>query len=199
MSDELNKYQEKHTDDTKSIGFDYQFYYFMYLVLQLKPGEKIGFEIKDDIHIEKNSGGIELFQAKHSTQTKSTGEIENLTELDSDLWKTIEYWVECINKTTDKESFINSHFFRLITNKSKTINEFVSKLELYKRGDETSENIFLYLKELSNKTRDQNIKDSIKKIISLPKKYSKKFLARITIITDQTKIIQRIKNCIWEK
>lgn len=199
MSDELEKYQNKHTADTKSIGFDYQFYYFMYLVLHLKPGEKVGFEMKDDIHIEKDNGEIELFQAKHSTQTKASGEIENLTELDSELWKTLSYWAECVNKSANKENFVNSHSFRLVTNKTNGINELISKVESYKHGNETTENMYSYLNDLSDKTKDQEIKNSIKSILSLAKKYFKKFLIRITIITDQTRIIQRIKNCIWEK
>lgn len=37
--------QGKHTAEDKVIGVDYQFYYFMYLALNLKHGDKIGFEV----------------------------------------------------------------------------------------------------------------------------------------------------------
>ena len=59
---------EKHTAGGQSLGFDYQFLYFVYLLLDLKQGEKIGYEVRDDIHIEKADGTIVLMQAKHTVQ-----------------------------------------------------------------------------------------------------------------------------------
>ena len=47
--DNLITIQDKHTAGDKVVGFDYQFYYFMYLVLDLKHGDKI-----DGIRIVNN-------------------------------------------------------------------------------------------------------------------------------------------------
>jgi hypothetical protein len=88
--------QEQHTAGAQSIGFDYQFYYFMFLALDLKMGQKIGFEVKDDIHIDKEDETTILFQAKHSILKSSSGTIKNLTTLDSDLWKTLNNWADMI-------------------------------------------------------------------------------------------------------
>jgi len=51
------------------IGFDYQFYYYFYLILDLRHGEKIGIEVKDDIHIDCADGDSILIQVKHTLQT----------------------------------------------------------------------------------------------------------------------------------
>uniref|UniRef100_UPI0040471D4B hypothetical protein n=1 Tax=Flavobacterium sp. TaxID=239 RepID=UPI0040471D4B len=69
------KINNEHTAGPQLIGFDYQFYYFMYLILDLNPGEKIGFEVLDDIHIELANGSIELLQTKHTIQKTTKGEI----------------------------------------------------------------------------------------------------------------------------
>ncbi|NOU61776.1 hypothetical protein [Marinifilum caeruleilacunae] len=90
-----NKVIEQHTAGPQAIGFDYQFYYFMYLSLQLIPGQKIGFEVKDDIHIDTPSGQI-LYQTKNSVLKNSEGETQNLTLMDIDLWKTLSNWTEII-------------------------------------------------------------------------------------------------------
>ena len=45
-----NKTQEQHTAAPIAIGFDYQFYLFMYLALELGQGEKVGFEVTTFLH-----------------------------------------------------------------------------------------------------------------------------------------------------
>ncbi len=64
---ETKAIQEQHTAGPIAIAFDYQFYYFMFLALKLRNGQKIGFEIKDDVHIEREDGTTILYQAKHTT------------------------------------------------------------------------------------------------------------------------------------
>ncbi len=99
-----------------SIGFDYQFYYFMYLVLGLRHNEKIGIEIKDDIHVELQDGNLILIQTKHTIQSKKNNTTINLTERDKDLWKTISNWVKIINESSDSKNFVRKTKFQLVTN-----------------------------------------------------------------------------------
>ena len=56
----------------------------MFLALELRNGQKIGFEIKDDVHIDREDGTTIWYQAKHTI-----GTLQNLTTLDTDLWKTL--------------------------------------------------------------------------------------------------------------
>lgn len=71
--------QEQHTAGAQAIGFDYQFYCFMLLALELRHGQKVGFEVKDDVHIDKADGTTTLLQTKHSVLKSSNGAIQNLT------------------------------------------------------------------------------------------------------------------------
>tara|TARA_R110002050_G_scaffold252628_2_gene390889 strand:+ start:20660 stop:21877 length:1218 start_codon:yes stop_codon:yes gene_type:complete len=185
-----NNIQEQHTAGPIAIGFDYQFYLFMYLALELEPGEKIGFEVKDDIHIDKADGTTILFQAKHTVQHS-----KNLTTLDSDLWKTLSNWVDFIKAEKDNLDFLNKHWFILTTNKSDNNNDFLSSLLLFKIDNEIDA-IYNKLRELKNSTTDKKLKKYIQNVISIGKKKLKIFLTKLTIDTDADGIIAKIKNQI---
>ena len=126
---DLEHIQEKHIAGDKIVGFDYQFYYFTYLALGLKFGEKIGFEVKDDIHIEMPNGTIILYQAKHTVLIKRDGSPENLSTLDIDLWKTLSNWCDIIKSNN---SILENYEFRLVTNKIEGNNEFIESLLIFK-------------------------------------------------------------------
>ena len=51
--------------DDKILGFEYQFYYFLLKVLKIDSDETVGFEVKDDVHIEDNKT-LSLIQLKHT-------------------------------------------------------------------------------------------------------------------------------------
>ena len=51
MDKEINRY-DLTSADTKIIGFDFQYFYFINELLKLDVGQSIGFESKDDVHIE---------------------------------------------------------------------------------------------------------------------------------------------------
>ena len=47
---------EKTAAETKSIGFDYQYYFFLWKLLSLRKGESVGLEVKDDVHTWSEKG-----------------------------------------------------------------------------------------------------------------------------------------------
>lgn len=189
--------QEKHTAGPKLIGFDYQFYYFMLLALDLKFGQKIGFEVKDDVHIDKEDGTTILIQAKHTIQKDSNGAIENLTTFDSDLWKTLSIWADFIKTDKSKINFLNTHSFILVTNKNENKNLLISLLVQFKT-ENNIDNVLEKLKELENKTLDENLKNYIKNVVSLRGRKLKQFLQNLTIETGVDGIIRKIKNRLIE-
>lgn len=134
ISDTL-KIHTEHTADPQLIGFDYQLFYFLYLSLDLNPGEKLGFEILYDIHIEFPNGNFELLKMKHTIQTNASGEKINLTERDSDLWKTISNWIAFVNTATDAEKYILNTSFTIVTNKSINSNSFLANLTKLQTGE----------------------------------------------------------------
>lgn len=183
--------QEQHTAGAQSIGFDYQFYYFMLLALELRHGQKIGFEVKDDVHIDKADGTTILLQTKHSVLTSSNGAIQNLTTLDSDLWKTLSNWTDFIKK--GKENYLNKHSFVLATNKNENNNKFINTLRQFKI-DEDIDNVLVKLTDIKTKTKDETLQKYIENLISLDKTKLSSFLSKISIETGVDEIIERIKN-----
>ena len=94
-------FTESTSADSTILGFDYQFFFFLYKLLELKVDEVIGLEVKDDVHVINKDGSVILYQLKHSIQTNADGSIKNLTELDSDLWKTLSNWCNVITDKND--------------------------------------------------------------------------------------------------
>ena len=193
--DETKSIQEQHTAGAQAIGFDYQFYYFMLLALELRHGQKVGFEVKDDVHIDKADGTTILFQTKHSVLTSSNGAIQNLTTLDSDLWKTLSNWTNFIKK--GKENYLNKHSFVLATNKNENSNQFINALHQFKI-DEDIDNILAKLNYIKTKTKDETLQKYIENLISLDKTKLSSFLSKISIETGVDEIIKRIKNKLLE-
>ncbi|MFW5402424.1 hypothetical protein V2A85_22445, partial [Yersinia sp. 1252 StPb PI] len=89
---------DKTSAEKKSIGFSYQDYVALKHALELKPGESIGIEVFDDVHLESISGKKTFIQVKHSINNSS-----NVTNKDIDLWKTLYNWSEAIKLVDDKD------------------------------------------------------------------------------------------------
>ena len=189
--------QEQHTAGPIAIAFDFQFYYFMLLALDLKFGQKIGFEVKDDVHIDKEDGTTILYQAKHTIIKNAKGNPQNLTDLDTDLWKTLSNWVDFIN--ADKSSdFLDKHTFILVTNKSERNNDFIASLNTFK-ADNNFDNIKSKIKELETYTKDETLTGYLKKVAKLSKSKLILFLKKLSIETGEDEIINKIKIRILEK
>lgn len=193
MSD-VTKIQEQHTAGPQAIGFDYQFYYFICLVLELKHGQKVGFEVKDDIHIDKEDGTTILFQAKHTILKKTDGSTENLTTLDSDLWKTLSNWADMVNSNV---AILSNHSFCLVTNKSEGKNKFTEALTLFTK-DKDIDKMIEILKELRDKTTDTELKSFINNVLSLGKTTTKSFFSKLSFATNTDDIIGEVKRKIYE-
>jgi len=189
--------QDQRTAGPQSIGFDYQFYYFMYLSLNLKHGGKIGYEVKDDVHIDLEDGSTVLLQAKHSTQVKSDGSVQNLTTLDSDMWKSLNNWTLFIKGAPSKQEFLDKHSFILVTNKGESSNDFINALEKFK-SDKDVTTIYDLIERLGTSTLSTTIKDYIKNILSLGKRALGTFLNKLNIETNEDGIIEKIKNRLFE-
>ena len=178
--------QEQHTAAAQISGFDYQLYYFILLALELKSGEKIGFEVKDDIHIDKGDGKTILFQAKHTIY-----ENQNLTTLDVDLWKTLSVWAGFIKG--NYKDFLETHSFVLVTNKNAKNNEFINTF-----SSQNTDTVFAKLNELKSKTNSTTIKNYIDSILLLGKANIKQFISKLTVETVDD-IIVEIKNKISDR
>ncbi len=148
--------QEKRVVPQNTAAEIFQFLYFYYLILHLKDGEEIGYEVKEDIHVEYTlTKNTNLVQIKHTILTNAKGKPKNLTEKDPDLWKTINNWVEMVNdKDAEREeykaqiNFIKKTNFSLISNKQNKQNNFLIKIEKFQNDTANIQQIKKYLQSL---------------------------------------------------
>lgn len=163
----------------KSIGFDYQFYYFFYLLLGLRHGEAVGLESKDDVHVDFSDGRQQLIQTKHTVQKNSTGEAITLTTLDSDLWKTLSNWTAEIERSNDVNIFLEKTEFLLVTNKTLRTNKTLNKMSELRNGSITPTYFKNFLKTLSADTQYGPIKEYISNFAKLPVGNLKSFVKNL--------------------
>ncbi|WHI46953.1 ABC-three component system protein [Microbulbifer sp. VAAF005] len=141
-------YFEQVSSDKSQLGFDYQDLVCLEYLLDLKPGEKIGLEVLDDVHHEQIRGATSLIQVKHSVSEGSS-----LTNRDIDLWKTIYNWSKalvCLNGE-DVE-------FVFFTNKKKTSQSGIVQLI-----DSEHLNLTEVIETISEIKEDLDLKESVKK------------------------------------
>lgn len=198
---------EKTSAANKSIGFEFQYYYFLNTLLNLRTGQSAGLEVKDDVHTDLNSDHQILVQLKHSIPKSTTDLPANLTELDGDLWKTLSNWSKVISdkiaSRADKASqifFIKKTEFHLASNKRESSrNKFLITLTSYQEGTTEAASAIKAIKELQQKTTDENIKSYIADVLKLDDEVLSKFLLKIKFELGIEDIIATIKKSIREK
>jgi len=192
--------------DSKIIGFDYQYFYFINALLSIDKGQTIGFEVKDDVHISLPNGKLTLIQLKHTIKKNIDGKPVNLTEKDEDLWKTISNWILVIcdkesNRSTlnQQKAFVENTEFLLATNKMVASNKFITQLNKFKKTKIDINKFLAYLNTLAAGTKDTQIKNYINQLILMDANLLSTFLLNISFETSQDKIIQEIKSNIQKK
>ncbi|SFI36794.1 ABC-three component system protein [Nitrosomonas sp. Nm34] len=198
---------EKTSAEDKSIGFDFQYYYFFYRLLNLKTGEKVGLEVLDDVHTELSSDRQILVQLKHSTKIKADGGTKNLTTLDPDLWKTLSNWSQVIvdkyagrEKKMDQLNFVNKTDFLLISNKSNSEeNTALNTIKNFQSGNLNLSELDFYLNVLKDKTKDNELKVYIQNVLDLDTDVRKTFLENLDFDLECNDIIKKCKLAIKEK
>ncbi|WP_343615003.1 hypothetical protein [Flavobacterium sp.] len=205
------KFQDQTAADKKEIGFHYQHYYALLQLLKLDPNESLSVEEKDDIVIT-SSNELKLLQLKHTLQTKIDGSAKNLTSKDYSLWHTIDNWLKLICDSKDGRedesaqiAFINSTYFGLVTNKSKSDdNVFLNNLEEIRLGtidiEKFKENLGSLTqpkkKSKSKKEEDESKEGAVlnQSVIDfLEFKHLEQFLRRIDITLNEDDLIFQIK------
>ncbi|WP_221274538.1 hypothetical protein [Thaumasiovibrio subtropicus] len=146
--------------DKTGIGFDYQYYFFLWKLLSLEIGQTVGLECKDDVHTDLADDVQILYQVKHTIKTsEKTKKPSNLTTFDIDLWKTLSNWSKVITDTNASRStqneqikFIDKTYFVLASNKSESSNnEFAKIIKSLQEGEITIEEARENLKSLKKK------------------------------------------------
>jgi hypothetical protein len=201
-----NTFSEKTSAADKSVGFDYQYYYFLDTVLNLKPGQCAGLEVKDDVHTELNADLQILVQLKHTTQKNVDGSLKGLTTLDVDLWKTLSNWAQVLSdpedgreNVSDQLLFVEKTKFLLVSNKSNSKNDFILALERNKLLKISDKELLDEVEKIQQKTDSDVIKAYIQNIIKLDVTVLFKFLRNVVFELNEDDIISRIKKSIIGK
>ncbi|MBB2158182.1 hypothetical protein HLH33_18090 [Gluconacetobacter diazotrophicus] len=198
---------DKTSAEDKSIGFDYQYYYFLNELLSLKSGQTASYEVLDDVHIERADGKTLLVQLKHTVQKNAQGDPINLAKLDPDLWKSISNWCKVIVDPADGRSsvadqlvFLKNTSFLLVSNKSgNTRNSVLSSIDEFWNGTKSHVGFISDIRALKTKTKDETIKGYIDDLLNLDPGVSEAFLRNLSFGLGLDEIITRCKASILEK
>lgn len=198
MSEEvlLDEYERTSAAKTE-LGFEYQFYYFLNQLLQLKKGESVSWEVEDDVCRKLNNGVEVFFQIKHTVQKKADGTPTNLTNLDGDLWKTLDLWVNIVKKADEQGLFIQNKKFILGSNKSSKKDTIYQEIEELRKGTVSIKEI---KEDISNLvTNNADIQNYIKNCLSLSDNVLEDFFKHIELDLGEEDIIQQCKDSIETK
>ncbi|WP_424035087.1 DUF4297 domain-containing protein [Prevotella melaninogenica] len=184
-----SKEQSKRSAADIFAAFEYQWNYFVLRLLKENDdAATVSFELHDDVDTQTEEG-ITLYQIKHSVRKSSKGETINLSNRDTDLWKTISIWMTFIEEQPD---ILENTKFQLITNKAISKNKFVEAIEAFHdtHSVEDLKSAFVTIKE-SKRTEKSKIESdksvnnhlNVSQIINdlLNKDYLKEFCSRISI------------------
>ncbi|ADY29321.1 hypothetical protein [Cellulophaga lytica] len=198
---------EKTGAETKSIGFDFQYYFFLWKLLTLNKGESVGLEVKDDVHTElKNDINI-FYQVKHSIQKNTAGDIKNMTASDIDLWKTLYNWAKVISDENDNRKevksqleFVHKSHFVMWSNKNHSSkNQILDNIEKLKNKIISIDDFIKNIKEFEKKSGDDTIKNYIKEFLLLNKNVLNNYISKITFELGEDEILQNCKDAIETK
>jgi len=167
-------HSEKVAAEKKSIGFDHQYYFFLWKLLSIGDGESVGLEVKDDVHTELNDTEQVFYQIKHTVQNKSDGSAVNLTTADNDLWKTLSNWAQIISDKVDGRetkneqlTFTNKTSFVLASNKSSSEKNIILKAIIdLQEGNISIVDVVDAFRGLKNGSTDTTLKANIDKVLA---------------------------------
>ncbi|MPQ46930.1 hypothetical protein GCQ56_07865 [Marinifilum sp. N1E240] len=200
-------YAEKTAAETKSIGFDYQYYFFLWKVISLSPSESVGLEVKDDVHCDLNNDYVLLYQLKHTIKRKADNSPANLTTSDLDMWKTLSNWSKMITDENDGRAnkqaqldFIKKVSFVLASNKSSnTSNKVINNIKDLQKGRKKVADVRSFFNNLKRSTKDDDLKGYVSDVNNMEGAVLEKFLMHTYFHLDDDDLIKKCKSAIKSK
>lgn len=188
-----------------SIGFEYQYYYYLDRLVNLRTGESAGLEVKDDVHSDLANGFCILVQLKHTVQTNAAGAPIALAELSLDLWKTLYNWARIITDSTQQRAtvpeqlkYISNTEFHLVTNKSQSKkNKFLENVIEFQESQKTLAELRGAIAKLT--TTDATLQSYIQTIVALDDDVLAAFFKNVRFELGLDDVIVRVKKSIREK
>lgn len=203
----IKTHSERTAAESKSIGFDYQYYFFLWKVLLLQPNESVGLEVKDDIHTDLGNNHQVLYQLKHTIKKNDEGLPANLTTSDLNMWKTFSNWSKVISDNNDSRgtiqaqlSFVEKTSFVLASNKSSNkFNKVVGIISELQNGIKNENDVRTYFQSFARKTGNKELKGYVNDVLNLNTKVLEQFLLNTFFHLDDDDIITKCKDAIKSK
>lgn len=202
--------KRKRTDitsaDSKEIGFEYQYLYFIIKLLKLSKGEEVGYEALDDVHtISYQEEETYFYQLKHTIETNDEKQA-NLGLLSSDFWKTYSNWSKLISDESegrklkkDQKEFIGKSYFVFVINRDMSSNDVVLNIEKLKNGVITGKVFFNYLNEVKGKSKNEVIIQYINDVLKLGTSVLENFAKKTIFISAPNNLFNLIREGIKDK
>lgn len=196
-------HSEATSADKTSIGFEFQYYFFLCKLLVLEPGQSIGLEVKDDVHTELDNDFQIFYQVKHTIH-----ECKNLQTRDIDLWKTLSNWSKVIgDKYHERETigeqlkFIQKTEFILFSNKvDGQNNEIINLIEALKSLSIDIDAFTIQLKKIKTKTKTTSkIVPYIDDLLNLDQSVLYNFVLKVGFELSESDIFGKINQALKAK
>ncbi|MDW5290914.1 hypothetical protein [Formosa sp. PL04] len=198
---------EKTGAETKSIGFEFQYYFFLWKLLTLNKGESVGLEVKDDVHTEIENDINIFYQVKHSVQKNKKGDIKNMTASDIDLWKTLYNWTKVISDENDDRKeiksqlkFVHKSHFVMRSNKNyDSKNQIIDNIEKLQNKRITISDFIKKINEFKENSKDDKLKSYIEEFLLLDMDVLNQYVLKISFELGEDEIFKNCKDAIETK
>lgn len=193
--------------DTKQLGFEYQYLYFIVKLLQMRYGDEVGYEARDDIHVVSASSGDTLYiQVKHTTDLTADGSPANLTNLSEDLWKTFSNWSKLITDPAEQrdtvraqKAFIQKSKFIFATNRNTCQNDIYNLVATIKGKSISATLVRTKIQEIAQSTTNETIRNYINDVLNLSSTLLLAFLSRVDFVSTTSDLFEEIRSEIRNK
>lgn len=193
--------------DSKQIGFEYQYLFFIVKLLQLRQGEEVGYEFLDDVHIVSfREEKTYVYQLKYTNTTNAAGGLPNLSLFSEDMWKTLSNWSKLISDKAEgrdqkkkQKDFIKKTYFILVVNRRLNANHVISYIEQVKNGTIKSKDFIRYLEHLRDETTNKSIKTYIEDIVCLGSTVIEAYIRHIDFVNSPSNLFEILRDSIRDK
>lgn len=193
--------------DSKQVGFEYQYLYFIVKLLELMPNQEVGYEALDDIHVVSYGEDKTYFvQLKHTIEKDAAGGQANLTKFSDELWKTLSNWSRLISdpaegrKTiTAQKIFLKGAGFELVLNRKIDNNSIVENISKLREGAISESQLMALFRGLRDETKDIKIREYINQIVGLNASIFSLFMKNIAFINTADVLFGKIREGIRSK
>lgn len=193
--------------DTKQLGFEYQYLYFIIKLLQMRYGDEVGYEARDDIHVVSASSCDALYiQVKHTTDLTADGSPANLTNLSEDLWKTFSNWSKLITDPAEQRdavraqrAFIQKSKFIFATNRNTCQNDIYNLVATIKGKSISATLVRTKIQEIEQSTTNETIRNYINDVLNLSSTLLLAFLSKVDFVSTNSDLFEETRSEIRNK